>query len=279
MEIPEPLVAALKEERCVGFIGAGLSKRAGLPSWPELLRNLIEAMKSHGLSDEHAAELTSHLKNPDEYLMVAQALDDLYRAAFRDELSQAFPEDVSPAVAHVKVIKLPFRLLITTNYDKLLESAYVQEIKQAYTTLTFEKAGQIVTRFYQNRYFILKAHGSVDDPSGMIITERDYRNLIYRQPGYRSALETIFNSRCLLFLGVSLRDPELKLLLSFLHDAFGGERPPQHYALVSDRDFSKAAQDHWRNHFLINCLPYTPSSDDHPEVDTFLDELIAEVGA
>jgi len=38
MEIPKELIDKIITGKCVIFVGAGLSKEANLPTWPELLQ-------------------------------------------------------------------------------------------------------------------------------------------------------------------------------------------------------------------------------------------------
>jgi hypothetical protein len=106
----------------------------------------------------------------------------------------------------------------------------------------------------------------------MVVTERDYRKIIHSSPGYRSMLSAIFTTKTVLFLGVSLSDPELKLLLRYLHDAMHGAAP-KHFALVSSREFGHTAVNRWKKDYRVKCLLYSPSDDTHPEVGAFVKQL------
>ena len=75
----------------------------------------------------------------------------------------------------------------------------------------------------------------------------------------------------MLFLGVSLDDPEIHLLLDFLHDAFHGSGV-YHYAVVPETEFNETVANRWRRDFNINCLRYAPT-DGHPEVNEFVKKL------
>jgi hypothetical protein len=79
----------------------------------------------------------------------------------------------------------------------------------------------------------------------------------------------------MLFLGVSLDDPETQLLLDFLHDAFHGSGV-YHFALVSEDDFNETAANRWRRDFNVNCLRYQASAG-HPEVNEFVQMLRAMI--
>ena len=128
---------------------------------------------------------------------------------------------------------------------------------------------------WRGDFFILKAHGDVARKSSMILTQMDYRTIIYSSPGYRAVLTAIFTTKTMLFLGVSLDDPETQLLLDFLHDAFHGSGV-YHFALVPEDQFNETAANRWRRDFNINCLRYEATAG-HPEVGEFVNRLQASV--
>ena len=45
IDVPAPLLKAIKEQKCMLFVGSGLSSIAGYPTWSELIASLIEAAK------------------------------------------------------------------------------------------------------------------------------------------------------------------------------------------------------------------------------------------
>lgn len=274
MDIPTGLIASVKENKCAIFIGAGLSIRAGYPSWKALLEQLIaKAAEQERSTPDTAKELKEHLKNPSDYLMVAEELSDkMDRIFFREELAHIFAEHRPPTKAHCTIATIPFSLAITTNYDRLLENAYAQVHQKIPDTYTYEDARDFADRLWSGTFFILKAHGTANRRDSMVITERDYRTIINRALGYRAIITSIFTTKTVLFLGVSFSDPETRLLLSFLHDAFYGSAP-KHYALVPRPYMSNTAANRWYKDFRIHCIQYNPSDGTHPEIDVFLDEL------
>jgi SIR2-like protein len=172
---------------------------------------------------------------------------------------------------HTLLTSIPFDIAITTNYDKLLERSYAK-VGYVPPTYTHSRAPDFVDALWRKKFFILKAHGDVDHKTEMILTERDYRDIIYRSAGYQSALSAIFTTKSILFLGASLSDPETRLMLAFLHDAFHGSGS-RHYALVSSTDFSETLASRWRKDYKVQLLTYDPTTG-RPEVGAFLNMLI-----
>ncbi|WP_165225783.1 SIR2 family protein [Aquisphaera insulae] len=273
--IPEELIAAFNDGRGALFAGAGLSIASGFPNWPGLLLHLIErGTKNNYFPKKKATELKKLVNKDKRLLMVAQEISDLYGdAAFRDEIAKLFEDDTkSPNSIHLELPLLPLCLIVTTNYDNLLERAYATvhpgKIPSSYT---HEDAPDFADALWRGKFFILKAHGDSKRKSRMIITERDYRNIIHSSRGYRSVLSAIFTTKTVLFLGVSLSDPEIQLLLGYLHDAFHGSGQ-YHYALVSKEEFSDTDANRWRNDFKVRCIRYSPTAG-HPEVLEFVKQL------
>jgi SIR2-like domain len=118
---------------------------------------------------------------------------------------------------------------------------------------------------------VLEVHGDIDRKDTVVLSERDYRDLVYRSPGYRAALNTLFITRTVLFVGAGLTDPDITLVLESVSESFGG-KGPRHYALLPRREAGDAESDHWRDFFGIRLLQYSASKG-HPELDEFLDQL------
>jgi hypothetical protein len=271
--VPAELENAITTGRCAVFVGAGLSVAAGYPSWATLLRNLIDKghARSWRINASQAKELKKLLKDSDKYLLVAEELRERFgKEEFETQLVEIFRQDFAPTASHLRLMDIPFTLAVTTNYDLLLEKAYMKKLNDWPSAFTNLQPPEIAEALWRNEYFILKAHGDVKNRASFVITERDYRNVVFHSHGYRSALGSIFTKNTVLFLGVGLTDPELRLLLGYLHDAFHGGTT--HYALVPRASFSETVVNRWRKDFRVECLLYDASTD-HREVGTFINAL------
>jgi hypothetical protein len=274
-DTPAELTAAITERRCAVFAGAGLSIGAGYPNWEQLLDALIKkCLQLKDISDSQALELTQLIatKEADKFLMVAQELNDRFgREGFLNEIVNTFGDESKiPTTAHEELTRIKFDFAITTNYDRLIERSYAR-LGKLPSTYLHSNAPDFVDALWRKKFFILKAHGDVDHKNEIVITERDYRDIIFRSKGYQSALAAIFTTRTVLFIGVSLSDPETKLLLAYLHDAFHGSGAI-HYALVPRSQFTQTVLSRWRKDYKVNCILYDPTPG-HPEIITFLRSL------
>lgn len=275
--LPAALVDAIKNKRCVVFIGAGLSRGAKLPTWAELLQD----MAAFCLREKHAApdrvKAIQHLIGTNDtvkFLMAAEDMRDcLGEDLFLGKLAEVYGDDTkNPTPAHAELPKIPFRAVVTTNYDKLIEYAYAKALDgRVPPTFTCNDSADLADALFKERFFILKAHGDIEKRTTVVITEKDYREIFHRKPGYKTALSTIFTTKTVLFLGASLGDPELWLLLGYLHDCFHGSGT-YHYALVPRGDAAETMFNRWKKDFKVHCIHYD-ASPDHREVLEFLQSL------
>lgn len=276
-KVPERLINAVKFGNVIPFVGSGLSRQAktsdpnAFPSWSKLLLDLGEYGVREGYLPKKDKKEIDGLTQKGKYLMAAQALKS---ALPPDELDQILQErflspDSEPGQIHGSIFKLNPPLIITTNYDRLLEDAYSKLFGKAPVVTTFKDA-PTVQRYLQSyqpkfdRTLIFKIHGTAERPTEAVLGEMDYRNLLYREPGYRNVLSAIFVTKVVLMLGFSFADPELRALLESLRDSLKYGSSPDYIVLEKGKkgDVEKRLQ---REHFGLQAIEYT-ASPGHPEI-------------
>lgn len=287
-EIPEQLVNSIVEGKSVLFAGAGLSrgevetadglKEQYLPNWGGLMLLLLErSVKFGSLNKNEAGRLKKAIKE-NKYLFAAEAIRKKMGARdYDDALEDIFRnKELRPTKRHKLITKIPFSCVVTTNYDKLLEHAYSQKgiFPPSYS---YDNSPDVISSLSHNRFFILKAHGDIDRKNTIVLSERDYRDAIYREPGYRAALNTLFITKTILFIGASLSDIDVNLVLESVNESFSG-KGTRHFALVPKNTIGIEEVEHWRDFFGVQLLLYNATKG-HPQVDEFLDLLSKKVGA
>jgi hypothetical protein len=273
MQVPEEIKKAYANGSFGIYVGSGMSVASGLPNWDTLLSDLCRRAKDQGVIDQGKRDELLSLIQQNKPLLVAQDLKDIYAADLYRYIKEIFDApDLKPTATLVKLIKLRYKFIVTTNYDTLLENAYVQAFQKMPRPLTYKDASTINFNLLNNIDFILKAHGDASkSPSEIILTENDYRRIIFSEYGYQSVMHVLFSSYNILFVGVSLKDPELMLILSFIHTIFHGGSP-KHFALIDEKTLTKTERDRWRKDYNIEIIPYD-SHDSHIEVDNFIEQL------
>lgn len=251
-----------------------MSVAAGLPGWMTLLSILVTDVENEDPSEATGAELRN-LLDAGKLLEVAdhcrQRLGERrYQELLGQQLrggSGEIPE------AHGIITQLPFSAIVTTNYDKLLERAYTRVRGDLPKVVTARDRDSLGSLLFSGGFFILKAHGDIDDAASLVLTARDYREIIHANPAFDALFSALLMTRSILFVGYSLADPDFRLLLDRQLSAFG-ENIPERYAVMSgmgpvERDVLKRAAN-------IKVLSYPDGR--HEEVTVFLRTLRERTG-
>lgn len=270
--IPDKLKQAYQENRCAILVGAGASAGAKLPMWGALLENMVVACLGHRLiTEEKAKEYRLLLLKPDKYLMVASSLKEDLAGNFDEFIETTFisskPQPTDLHKAMVALEKLQF--VLTTNYDTLIERCY-RNVDPDVSVCTFRDSGEIQRRLWKRDFFILKAHGDASKMGNeIILTDADYRNLLFRQRGYQSLLSAMFSMFTMIFIGASMTDPEITLLLNYIADAYTPSSGPNHFALMAQEDVTEVEKVRWLKDFNIQLITVSKAND-YAELTEFL---------
>lgn len=264
---PGTLVRYIKEGRCIVFVGAGLSAGAGLPTWSGLLNRIIEASSFPG-GDEEAEELKG-LVGKGKLLEVADHLKERLGSSFHSQLTEQVRGDTGVLPETFKLLmRIPFGAWVTTNYDKLLERAYSEVLGGFPRVLTHMDTEPLGRLLFDSGRFVLKAHGDIDRHGTVVLTSRDYAEIIHANPSFNAVFSSLLLTRALLFVGYSLSDPDFRLLMDRQFTAFKGFVPDR-FALMGG--MGQVEQDVlWRT-ARIRVLPYPEGQ--HGEVLNFLQVL------
>lgn len=153
MDVPQELAEQLARGNCVAFVGAGLSRAAGLLTWTDLLKKLLDKAEGQGVLRDERPELEDLLK-AHEYLLAAAELRELLgKPNFQKCVAEMFGgPGLKPAPVHQTLTALPFSALLTSNYDKLLESAFaIANSGEAAPSFTYTDTGEMARRIGASR--------------------------------------------------------------------------------------------------------------------------------
>lgn len=278
-DIPEHLIENFKKKFGALFIGAGLSMGAGLPSWEGLLDDLIKLCKNIDyIPKEKIHEYESLKSDPSKFLFLAEELKvelgKHFSMYFEDTFVNSNPQ---PAENHEIIANMNLSLIVTINYDDLLEKAFNQVRGNYPNSFTYSEAKLAANNYWKEKFFILKAHGDAKkDVDSLILSQRDYRRVLYREPGYRSLLQSIFTTKSIVFLGVSFTDPEFNQLLDYLHDSYHGGGP-MHYLVIEENKIMKSLSRRFLEDFNIHTVTFNNDKGDYAELTSFLKIIQSEV--
>lgn len=101
-------------------------------------------------------------------------------------------------------------IIITTNYDKFLETIFKEyKIIKGQKLLTDEHFASI-----------FKIHGCITEPKSIVLTENDYNNMKNAKKVLNARLITFFAEHPVFFLGYSLDDNNIQEFMNSIYDSF-----------------------------------------------------------
>lgn len=267
VEIPRKLIDSVLARKCILFAGSGLSTLAGYPSWPQLIDRLVEAAKR---SPNARLDGLEAMEARRDYLMLAEfARTTLGPGDYVDLLKEELDRPVPATPVHRLIAETDYRGIITTNYDRLLETTITKVRDYAPNTFTTNGVEAMADALFSPGLFIYKLHGDILLPASIVLSTRDYDRMILRNPHVRSFLFGAFLNHTLLFVGYSLSDPDFNLLLRELTLMFENY-VPRHYALLPNTGAFE--RDHLLRRLNINVIPYD-AGDNHAEAAEVLRQL------
>lgn len=268
VNLPPSLIESVRAGTCISFVGSGLSVAAGLPDWRTLLERLIEHGEREGLIQQ-GPELRAEL-DKQHFLEVSEFVR--YRLgphSYSTTIRKLFDVPVQPTEAQQALVATPYRGIITTNYDKLLETAYTLENRRTPRRVTWSQSASLGSVLFDQDFFIFKLHGDVDDIDSIVLTRRDYDNIMFRNPHVRTFLQAIFMTSTLFFVGYSIHDPDFEIAMAEVPLLFSGTTPTS-FALLPKT--SEVFREHYKNRMNIQVIPYDPH-DGHVEVAEALEAI------
>jgi|GEM_PF-4244552 len=258
------------------FIGSGVSAWSGIPTWHQLLEHLLA----------RAEQISGPCSDAKRHLLDGRFLDaaeEISKRLTSSEISEILRSDARYSTArpheiHDLVFAIGSRRFITTNYDCLLEQKAASEGSLLkYRIATHRNVAELADIQKAGAdNFIFKLHGDINDAHNIILSRSSYESLLGNKGNSAlRALSTIFASRPVLFLGYSISDPDLHLVLSILRDEFQGNAG-QRWAIMPTPSKSEIKK-LWTD-FGIRVVPYSvhqrgPNSD-HRELLRILRSIV-----
>jgi hypothetical protein len=241
-----------RQQELVLFIGAGVSMGAGLKSWSHLLESLLEPVGGAADLDRFKS-----LDLRDQAAIVARRYGS--SDAFRSALLTHFDGNTRYSLAHGLLASLYTRENVTTNYDTLFEDAARTDDRLC-AVLPYEAAKE------QGRW-LLKLHGSIENPDDIVLTRDEYLGLPERAGALFGVLQAMLMTRHMLFVGYSLTDDTFHQVMHEVRRARRGLEGTLGTALVLFQD--PVLDELWGD--VLEIVPMI----DNPSLSTRTDDDVA----
>lgn len=219
----------------IPFIGAGMSKSAGLPEWKEYLLGLCPDAR---LAPESIRE---RLEDQADYEGVMNDIvQRLTPNRFERDFERNFrlPDEIDGAITLLP--KLFDNSVITTNFDRVLERVYENEARAFEEKVTGRgRANAFFRAIPAGQRYLLKLHGNIDNPTERVLIADEYAAAYGNEGNINMAfplpklLKRLFASYSFLFLGCSLSvDRTVQTFMRIASDE-GADNLPHHYAVLA----------------------------------------------
>lgn len=253
--IPDEVKTAARMGKLAFFVGNGISRLYGLPSWDELATKMLSALADHGVIDHNKVALLSkcalkeRVSIADHYF---KNTDVASKGLTYAKMLRAKPDNTASAYASLAKCGVKF---VTTNYDNLLyEALKSANASDAVKDLKIESGGngaenaakktpaaEVIhffgdpaefdrTKLLQNKV-VFHLHGSINDEKTIVSSTTDYLRL-YATESVRGFLNWFFDTNVVVFIGYGLEELELLDLIARAGGQDGSAKPRSFYLLL-----------------------------------------------
>lgn len=270
---PQSLVLELAARRCIVFLGAGVSagciseSEKSPPDWKNFLYDLKEKMRQ-----KSPQSYVEGLIKSEKYLDAAEIIvNNIEQSDLSAHIRETFVTPrFEPSEFHKIVLEIDPKVVITTNYD---------DIYDTYCRTGIAKKGYNVCRYYETHIgndlrspirLIAKMHGCVNDPTKIILSRSQYFRAKQEYGQFYNVLNALFMTNTVLFLGYSLSDPDMQLLLE--NTNISAPSAHKHFALIPN-NLDTYIENALSCSYNVSFLKYT----DHGAAVSLLHELKDQV--
>jgi hypothetical protein len=240
----------------------------GLPSWDEFIEHIVAELELEPRSNGNATYQTLA-----EYYRIKHGSIGPLRS-WLDRTWCVSEEKVRDSRIHELIVGLNFPVIYTTNYDNNLEVAHALHGRDYVKIANARDLTNVTEGVTQ----IVKFHGDFDDDESLVIAETDYFNRL----AFDTPLDIKFRAealdRTILFIGYSLSDLNIRLLLhqlwkSWRQSGYEQSRPTSYIFMPQHDPVQEAVLGQWGVSMLSG-------GGDDPEAALldFLTRLSEEVG-
>ncbi len=199
------LARLIRQKKVMLFMGAGISASVNFPTWDGLIKDL-------GVMQGYEGDL---FQCYGEYMMLAEYVKNKGFDQLSEKIQNKFQctkdimQKLEKSEIYKNIIKLKIPVIYTTNYDHLIEEYYGLK-KEPYTrVVNINDMGDIESGSTR----IMKFHGDIDYPETIVLSESQY----FKRMDFKSFMDLQLQADMLqyhiLFLGYSLSDINIKLLM------------------------------------------------------------------
>ena len=188
------IIKSVARRRAILVLGAGTSFHStplpGSKHPPDWATFLSDAAKKLTKKPQIEAK---RLIRAGEYLSACEIIKTHLSDDWTSCVNEAFgKQKLDPGDLHTKVYALDLPIVMTTNFDKVYQSAATKLSSSTVKVKTYrDKDLAILARGDAHSRVLLKVHGSIDDIGSMIFTRSDYIKLRIEHPLFQRVMKAL----------------------------------------------------------------------------------------
>ncbi len=270
---PPSLVDRIVANQWVLFIGSGVSTSCtndagdSPPTWEGLLTELCDLIADRDRRDvgKELIDRRAFLDAADHirYTLADETKLSSYQQTIRAAVDGPPGDKFAPSTLFGTLLNLEPKVVFTTNYDKLFEIASKNGF--AAHPVTSSNLGDDLR---QGEPVLIKLHGSTDAINDIVLTRSDYARLRRTGRDVFDALRALSLTSTILFVGYSLDDPDIQLVLQAVGRP--GLSPEAHFLLAPEPPSASRAPV-FKESLGVSVLSYPAG--EHAKVEEALREL------
>ncbi|MEJ6529168.1 SIR2 family protein [Exiguobacterium sp. USCH10] len=275
----EELRDQFNKDNLVLFLGAGVSLDAGIPTWNNLMTNLLVSLLDEIISDE--SEPHKHIrlsldekkklikdiqsKNGSSPLQLVRFIRNGLNEKFQDRLKEVLYENCekegkkSAILESIANLSVPLRHgvgiqgIVTYNFDSLIE----EQLKSK-SVINFRPVFQEANMPLRNELGIFHVHGYLPRDTStenelasdvkiqkntLVFSEEEYHELLLDGYNWANLVQlNYFRERTCLFIGVSMTDPNVRRLLEIAKRKQSDVEQSNHFIILKRDVFSEESE-------------------------------------
>lgn len=273
---PEDLVRDIAARQSVLFLGAGVSRNASNKDgvhpreWTAFLRHLASRVSDAG----QRAEIEQCIDEADLLTACELARKYLSPSSFKTEILQEYAGNAyHPAKIHDDLSAVDSRIVMTTNFDKLYENR-ANALQHGTVIVKNYYDNDIADIFRRQDRAVIKVHGTIDSSDQTVFTRSQYALARRNYAHFYNLLKGLFITHTFVFLGASMKDPDMQMLLEDHAYRFEGSRP--HYIVMPQNSARTGTLRVLEETMNLKALLYDPA-DNHKALAESIAALVPAV--
>jgi hypothetical protein len=262
----DELLNAHRTGKLMLFVGAGVSANLGLPNWSALIEHIADEL---GYDPKIFETYGTPLALAEFYKKKRGGLGPL--RSWMDREWHKSTTDISKSDIHRLITQGNFFRLYTTNYDRWLEYAHDK------FGVKYDKIASVadLVSVRDGHRQIIKFHGDFDSDESIVLDETSYFQRLDFETPLDIKLRNDLLGSSVLFIGYSLNDINIRLLLYRLTEMWGrstlaSARPKSYVFTNRPNPVAQEVLSHWGIEMIV-------SKEDDPKkaLTDFLQSLVA----